>query len=55
MEVLAGSSLAGPEELDLLDVALTVELSRRPAVLDDGWLIGDDGRQRPDDQSREAP
>jgi hypothetical protein len=55
LEVLAGSSLAGPEELDLLDVALTVELSRRPAVLDDGWLIGDDGRQTPDDQSGEAP
>jgi len=37
LEVLATSALAGDEELTLLDVALSAELERRPALLDDGW------------------
>lgn len=42
--VLLGTSrLAGPEELDLLDARTTVELQRRPELLDDGWEDGDDG------------
>jgi len=42
--VLLGTSrLAGTEELDLLDARTTVELRRRPELLDDGWGSGDDG------------
>ena len=37
LELLAGSRLAGQEEIDLLDEAVTAELDRRPALLDDGW------------------
>lgn len=55
LEVLARRRLAGPEELDLLDVALTAEFGRRPELLDDGWVTGDDGCQTSDDQSEEAP
>lgn len=42
--VLLGTSrLAGAEELDLLDARTTVELRRRPELLDDGWEAADDG------------
>lgn len=41
LDSLARSRLAGEEELDLLDVALTHELGRRPELLDDGWEPGD--------------
>lgn len=54
LEVLGSSGLAGAEELDLLDVALTAELLRRPDLLDDGWVIDDDDAGHADD-SREAP
>lgn len=43
LETLAASRLAGPEEIDLLDEAVTAELDRRPALLDDGWLPGETG------------
>lgn len=58
LAVLGASRLAGPEELDLLDVALTAELLRRPDVLDDGWAVGDDGAgpdRGPGPDSEEAP
>lgn len=45
MLLLFDSSLAGPEELELLEVALSAELLRRTDVLDDGWDISDDGEQ----------
>lgn len=44
LALLARSRLAAEEELDLLDVALTHELGRRPDLLDDGWQPGDTGR-----------
>jgi hypothetical protein len=47
LELMASSRLAGPEEIDLLDEAVTAELDRRPALLDDGWPTGD-----PSDGSR---
>jgi hypothetical protein len=50
LELLAASRLAGQEEVDLLDEAVTAELDRRPALLDDGWLPGDDGEHRGRDQ-----
>ena len=53
-DLLGRSSLAGPEELALLDVALTAELRRRPDVLDDGWIVGDDGAADTD-AGQEAP
>lgn len=43
LELLAASKLAGDEEIDLLDEAVTAELDRRPALLDDGWSEGHDG------------
>ena len=43
LELLAASRLAGEEEIDLLDEAVTAELDRRPALLDDGWAPGHDG------------
>ena len=49
LDTLARSRLAGPEELDLLDVALTHELGRRPDLLDDGWAPGDTGGDGTDD------
>ena len=52
LEVLAHlstSALAGPEELELLETGMTVELARRPDLLDDGWLPGDhDGNDAED-------
>ena len=43
LELLAASRLAGAEEIDLLDEAVTAELDRRPALLDDGWAGGHHG------------
>lgn len=43
LELLAASRLAGSEEIDLLDEAVTAELDRRPALLDDGWVAAHDG------------
>ena len=43
LELLAGSRLAGVEEVELLDVATTAELSRRPDLLDDHGVDGHDG------------
>ena len=57
-DLLGRSSLAGPEELTLLDIVLTAELSRRPDVLDDGWNLADDGgadRDPGPDAEQEAP
>ena len=54
IDLLGRSSLAGHEELALLDVALTAELQRRPDVLDDGWNLGDDGASGTD-AGQEAP
>lgn len=54
IDLLGRSSLAGPEELALLDVALTAELQCRPEVLDDGWKLGDDG-PADSDAVQEAP
>jgi hypothetical protein len=52
LELLAASRLAGEEEIDLLDEAVTAELDRRPALLDDGWTSGHDGQgpERPADE-----
>lgn len=53
MLLLFDSRLAGPEELELLEVALSAELLRRPDLLDDGWDIGEDGdrhAERPDQE-----
>lgn len=47
---LARSELAGPEEVDLVDVAVTHELRRRPDLLDDGWTTGNTGARAGDDQ-----
>lgn len=47
LDLLAGSRLGGDEELELLDAAVSVELERRPEVLDDGWTGYDDG-ERPE-------
>lgn len=47
LDLLAGSRLGGDEELELLDAAVSVELERRPEMLDDGWIGYDDG-QRPE-------
>jgi hypothetical protein len=52
LELLASSRLGGQEELDLLDAAVTAELERRPAMLDDGWDSGQDGEERADDEER---
>ena len=43
LELLAVSGLAGEEEIDLLDAAVSAELARRPDLLDDGWAGYDDG------------
>lgn len=43
LELLAASRLAGVEEVELLDVATTAELSRRPDLLDDRDVDGHDG------------
>lgn len=43
LELLAASRLAGAEEVELLDVATTAELSRRPDLLDDRGIGGHDG------------
>lgn len=42
LELLASSRLAGPEELDLLEAGMTAALRRRPLLLDDGGLEGED-------------
>jgi hypothetical protein len=42
LELLARSSLAGPEEIELLDVGMTAALAARPDLLDDGWQGVDD-------------
>lgn len=42
LELLVSSSLAGREELEILDAGLTAALVRREDVLDDGWEGGDD-------------
>ena len=42
LELLVGSSLAGREELEILDAGLTAALVRREDVLDDGWEGEDD-------------
>jgi hypothetical protein len=47
---LSSSSLAGPEELELLETGMTVELARRPDLLDDGWETSDDDGKAPDDE-----
>lgn len=47
LDLLAGSRLAGEEEVDLLDEAVSAELDRRPAILDDGWSPGHDGQGPP--------
>lgn len=47
LELLARSQLAGAEEVELLDVAMTAELSRRPDLLDDEGEGGHDGAGHP--------
>lgn len=42
LELLAGSRLAGEEEIELLDVGMTAALAARPDLLDDGWEGEDD-------------
>ncbi|MBW3615932.1 MAG: hypothetical protein KY439_11600 [Actinobacteria bacterium] len=48
LDLLAVSRLGGDEELELLDSAVSVELERRPEVLDDGWTGYDDEGRRPE-------
>ena len=43
MDLLASSAMAGDEEIDMLDTAVTAELGRRPELLDDGWVPDEDG------------
>ena len=52
LDLLAASRLGGDEELELLDAAVTVELARRPEVLDDGWAGYDDGQPPPEGAPR---
>ena len=44
LELLLHSSLAGREELEILETGLTAALTRRREVLDDGWVVEDDGQ-----------
>jgi hypothetical protein len=43
LELLGQSRLAGAEEIELLEAGMTAELSRRPDLLDDGWVEGHHG------------
>ena len=54
LELLAGSELAGQEEIELLDAALTAALEKRPALLDDGWEAGHHGRGWDPHEDREG-
>lgn len=42
LDLLVTSRLAGPEELEVLEAGMTAALDRRPDLLDDGWVEGDD-------------
>ncbi|MCW2681977.1 MAG: hypothetical protein JWM62_3378 [Frankiales bacterium] len=52
LELLAVSGLAGVEEIDMLDAAVSAELSRRPDLLDDGWTGYDHGEQSPEEEEQ---
>lgn len=55
LELLGRSALAGPEEIELLEAGMTAELSRRPDLLDDGWVDRDDaGDEKPQDDPRSS-
>lgn len=43
LDLLGTSSLAGAEEVELLEAAITAALDRRPELLDDGWVAGHPG------------
>ena len=46
LELLVSSRLAGPEELDLLEVGMTAALRLHPDLLDDTGVEEDDGGDR---------
>ena len=42
LDLLVTSRLAGAEEFEVLEAGMTAALDRRPDLLDDGWVEGDD-------------